>query len=143
MSQPISTVKELIANGAISDVRFLRMNAELRDEPDESFSDDDVHQSMQLNFRSLEDTIEFRLVSRVQTRHCEYEVIAATQVAAPGFEIDDAIAEEFTSRIGFTVVYPYIREAIQTASARLRVENVVIPLVDPESVSLTPLAETQ
>lgn len=140
MSKPISTVKELIANGAISDVRFLRMNAELRDEPDETFGEDDVRQSMQLNFRSLDDTIEFRLVSRVKTRLCEYEVVAATQVAAPGFKIDDSLAEEFTSRIGFTVVYPYVREAIHTASARLRVENVVIPLVDPESVSLSPLS---
>lgn len=137
MTAHIDSVASLIAAGHINDVRFLAISANVRDEPDESLEDDDVTQDVQLQVRKTDTTIEFRLSVDVRTQRCEYAATAATQVEVDEGVILDAVLQESAARIGFTVVYPYLREAVQSASVRLRIENIVIPLVDPESIRMT------
>lgn len=139
MTEVVSSISELIAQGHITDVRFVRFSGEVREEPDESFEDDDVMQQMQLNLRKTDTVVEFELTADVQTKNCVYAATAATQVTVSDGVIDESLIREFASRIGLTVVYPYVREAIQSASSRLRRENIVIPLVDPDTVQLEPV----
>lgn len=132
----ITTVAELIRLGHINDVRFLEFSARVRDEPDDSYAEDDVSQEIQLSLRKTDSAIEFRLSTKISTRLAEYEATAATQVEVDEGRITEAVVHDFAARIGFTVVYPYIREVVHSASSRLRVENIVIPLVDPAEIRL-------
>lgn len=136
MTVEISDISALIRDGHLTDVRFLRFNAEVRTEPRADIEEDDVVQTLKLALRTLKSVIEFRVSIDIETRECVYSAMAATQVNLDEASIDPELLPEFAPRIGFNVIYPYLREVIHSSSARLRRENIVIPLVDPNTIRL-------
>lgn len=127
----IKTARDLLPLGELVDVRYIKLSAETLDEPREGFGDDDVEQSMQVQFGYVDRVIEVRVEATVKTRIAEYDVIAATQfhVEKDGVTVPDNVVAEFAEAVGVMAVYPYIREAVQSLTTRLHESPVTMPLM--------------
>lgn len=126
----ISSAKELLEHGELVDVRFLSLSADLLDEPRPDFEDDDVEQSIQVQYGNGESVIEVRSEATVRTRVADYRVVAATQFRInDGIEFTEEAVAEFAEKVGAMAVYPYLREAVSSLTLRLREAPVTMPLM--------------
>lgn len=133
----ISSAEELLPHGDLVDVRFLKFSAEALDEPRPNFEDGDIEQTMQVVVGGSETAIEVRVDLTLLTATATYEVLAATQFHyAEGLEVSAEVAGEFAEKVGVMAVYPYLREAIQDFSGRLRNGPITIALM--RQTKLTP-----
>jgi len=137
LTEPM-TAAELLAMGELVDVRFLEFSAGLREEPRDDLESDDVEHGMNIMVGDSEGVLEVRARFTVDTAEAEYLVVAATQFHydAAQVRMTEALGREFAEKVGVMALYPYVREAIQSMSTRLRQEVITLPLMRTGQVSL-------
>ncbi len=133
----IETAAELLPEGELVDVRFLELSGVIRSEPRENFESNDVEQSLTVMVGTGPRVVEVRVEATVGTLTADYRVVAATQFKITSeAEFTEEAAGEFAERVGVMAVYPYLREAVQSMSARLREEPpVTMPLMRQASLT--------
>jgi len=131
-------VAELLQLGELVDVRFIEFSATLRDEPRDDLESDDLENSMQVMVGGEEGVLEIRVRIEAATAEANYVVVAATQFHFDATEVTvtEDLGREFAEKVGVMALYPYVREAIQSMSTRLRQTVVTLPLMRTGQVSL-------
>ncbi|NHA68223.1 hypothetical protein [Phycicoccus flavus] len=142
----IDDVVDLAALVELRDIIFFQVHAERlssgpgsENELHEVNREDEGQQiGIQIQERHSETRIEVRCVLHGETRDARYVIDAAAQyeVEAP-VVISPEVVEAFVERVGIMAVYPYLREALQSAAAKLRLDAPVLGLLRPGGVKLT------
>ena len=140
MTEPLDDqVRELLAIGELVDVRFLSFRADLRGELREDIKPDELESSMQVQVGRQPGVLEIRIDFDAITTAADYSVVAATQFhfdeEQP--EVSEELGRAFAEKVGVMAVYPYVREALQSMSMRLRQDAITLPLLRAGGVSLT------
>lgn len=94
-------------------------------------------QSIQLMIRSKPGRFEVR--AKLEFEQSDY--VATVDVAAmfavdESIELTETLRHEFTRRVAFMVLYPYLREALHQAVAKLRVDPPLLALITAEQLQL-------
>lgn len=132
-----SALMEVLQAGDLVDVRILSFAGRMATQR-EDLADDDVEQDFQAMVGQREGIIEVRVNANVRVRAAEYMVEAATQFHhSPELTVSEETAREFAEHVGVMAIYPYLREAIQDASARLRQRVLVLPLLRAGELTLS------
>ena len=130
------SLQDVVNAGELVDVRILSFSGGLADRRDD-LEEDDVEQDLQAMVGQRPGIIEVRVHATIRVRNAEYTVQAATQLHHDsGLEISEDLARDFAERVGVMAIYPYVREAVQSACTRLRQRVVVLPLLRAGELSL-------
>lgn len=131
-------LKEFLAMGELSDVRFLATHAEVHDDPNEELDEDTFTQDLLVRIGHLTGALEVRVELKVDAQFASYRVVAATQFHYQPLELEvpEELSRAFAEKVGVMAVYPYLREAINSLSTRHRQPPVTIPLLRLGEVGL-------
>jgi hypothetical protein len=132
------------------ELRGVRNDAGLDDNErsdDESQRDDDeaVEIEAQVYFRlqSSRDAAEVRQRLQVSAEEARFTVDMGMTFAFPRpIEVGQDVRQEFIQRVGLMALHPYVRESLQTLSAKLGVEPVLLPLRKTFDLELLDPAES-
>lgn len=133
MSEVITEIQDLVNRAEIADVVFHEVCA--KRSPESAEAEDEL--SMQIMAREDGKEIGIRLRATVVGGGGQYMVDAEGifELATPA-KISPEILSEFIEKVGVMVVYPYVREAINDAAARLCVTRPVLKLLRQGDVRL-------
>ena len=132
------SLQDVVNAGELVDVRILSFSGGMADRRDD-LEEDDVEQDLQAMVGQRPGIIEVRVHASIRVRAAEYTVEAATQLHHdPDLDISEDLARDFAERVGVMAIYPYVREAVQSACTRLRQRVVVLPLLRAGDLSLAP-----
>ncbi|WP_406203205.1 hypothetical protein OH807_26330 [Kitasatospora sp. NBC_01560] len=129
-----TTFDELSAVTELEDVTFLEVSGRRLFDQQEPRTDADSRTTLSVWLRGGDDgtTLEVRCRLELGSAQADFAVDAAAafSVRAP-FELTPEVQQEFLDRIGVTVLYPYLREALQGTAAKLGVDTPVLSLRGP------------
>ena len=131
------SLQDVLNAGELVDVRILTFSGKMVERRDD-LEEDDVEQDLQAMVGQRPGIIEVRVHATIRVRSAEYSVEAATQLHHdPDLEVSEDLAREFAEKVGVMALYPYVREAVQSACTRLRQRVVVLPLLRAGELLLT------
>lgn len=93
-------------------------------ETDDDLDNEDrpILRGVQIMTRADDDSLDVRAVARVDNSSAVVNVdVAALYGKAFAFDIDAEVLQEFVARVSMMTIFPFIREAVQTESARIGV----------------------
>lgn len=132
-ARTLATVHELLAVAELSDVVFYRVDAQRVEDP-EGVEDD---AAIQVQVRRDEHRMEVRCVLEHVSDGGRYVVEAASRYEfSEPVDFDEPVQNEFVARVGVMAVYPFLREALITESARLRLPAPVLGLLKAGAVEI-------
>lgn len=136
---PIEDVAQLAGMVELRDVVFFQVHAERLESVDDGTPDEaEPEIAIQIQERHSETRIEVRCILMGRTGDARYVIDAAAQYETEiPVELNPDVVEAFVERVGVMAVYPYLREALQSAAAKLRLEAPVLGLLRPGGVKLT------
>ena len=142
----VGDVAQLAGMVELRDIVFLRVHAERLESSWEGEGVHQVHQgppqeiAIQIQERHSETRIEVRCILAGETRDGRYLVDAAAQyeIKTP-VALSQDLVEAFVECVGVMAIYPYLRETLQSAASKLRLDAPVLGLLRPSGVTLTPL----
>ena len=142
--QQVGDVAELASLVELRDIVYFKVHADrieegeagLEGDPDTGARRPQV--AISVHERHDETRMQVRCVLEAETADGRYVVDAAARYETESaVTFDEDVAREFVARVGVMAVYPYIREALHSAAAKLRLEPPVLGLLRPGGVSLT------
>ncbi|MFA6298784.1 MAG: hypothetical protein WC642_06440 [Nocardioides sp.] len=122
-------VKEVIASAELASIDYYDVSASrLDDENPDHTGEDNLTISVQ--YRSVEQGFGVRLLAEVvlpngRARAC----VAGEYLLADGFDADERACQIFVNEVAVMTVYPYLREAMATATSRVFGEPLHLPIV--------------
>lgn len=129
----------------LRDIVFFQVHAERLNSTPKGAADGEVQNEpsqrigIQIQERHSETHIEVRCILEGETQDARYVIDAAAQYETETpVEINQDVVEAFVERVGVMAVYPYLREALQSAAAKLRLDAPVLGLLRPGGVKVTP-----
>ncbi|MBO9046716.1 hypothetical protein JG550_000849 [Curtobacterium flaccumfaciens pv. flaccumfaciens] len=135
----ISTAKDLLDVGELSGVRVHAFSAERVAGATAPNDSEEAEQSIQVQIGQNPGLVEVRVQLELKTAAANYRAEAASQYRFPSeYEVSERVAREFAEAVGVMAVYPYLRELVQSSSARLSLPPVTLPLLRQGAINLTP-----
>ncbi|MGV9265635.1 hypothetical protein ACWDRR_13355 [Kitasatospora sp. NPDC003701] len=129
-----STLDELTAATELEDVTFLEVSGRRLFDRQEPRTEADARTTLSVWLREGDDgtTLEVRCRLELGSVQADFVVDAAAAftLGAP-FELPAELQQQFVDRIGVTVLYPFLREALQGSAAKLGVDTPVLSLRGP------------
>lgn len=136
---PITDARGLLAVGELSGIRVHGFSAERIAGATPPPDSEDAEQSIQVQIGQNPGLIEVRVRLELKTTAARYQVDAASQFRfSEEHEVSEEIAREFAEGVGVMAVYPYLREFVQSSSARLSLPPITLPLLRQGEVNLSP-----
>lgn len=136
-------VHELFKIGELSGIRFNGFAAERIVGGELVTDEEQAEQSIQVSIGQNPGIVEVRVRLELVTSAARYSADAASQYRFPeDREVSEDLAREFAEAAGVMAVYPYLRELVQTSSARLSLPPVTLPLMRQGEVNLSPKDES-
>jgi len=135
----IADAKGLLGVGELSGIRVNGFSAERIAGAAPPVDSEDAEQSIQVQIGQNPGLIEVRVRLELKTTAAHYQVDAASQFRFPeADDVSEEVAREFAEAVGVMSVYPYLREIIQSSSARLSLPPITLPLLRQGEVNLNP-----
>jgi hypothetical protein len=135
----ITGAGELLAAGELTGIRVHGFSAERVAGATAASDSEEAEQAIQVQIGQKPGLIEVRVRLDLKTTAARYQVDAASQFRFPEeHEVSEDVAREFAEAVGVMSVYPYLREFVQSSSARLSLPPVTLPLLRQGEVDLTP-----
>ncbi|MER6396362.1 MULTISPECIES: hypothetical protein [unclassified Kitasatospora] len=129
-----ATLDELSAATELEDVTFLEVSGRRLFDQQEPRSEAENRTTLAVWLREGDDgtTLEVRCRLELGSAQADFVVDAAAafSLGAP-FELPAELQQLFVDRIGVTVLYPYLREALQGSATKLGVDTPLLSLRGP------------
>ena len=139
----VEDARELLQLGELSGIRFNGFSAERIAGGEPVTDEEQAEQSIQVSIGQNPGLIEVRVQLELTTSAAKYVADAASQYRYPDdHEVSEEVARQFAEAVGVMAVYPYLRELVQTSSARLSLPPVTLPLMRQGEVNLSPKDES-
>lgn len=129
----VNDARQLLEIAELTDIVFYEVHG--RRSPDAA----DSEPSVRIALKREAQTIEVRCRAYVASLGGAYSTDASAVFSLDeDVSISDEAMTEFVEKVGVMTVYPYLREAISQAAAKLGLERPILKLLRPGEVRVTP-----
>ena len=136
----IERVLELLNASELEDIQYHELSVKRKVLPDEQTSDEESEKGnfgVRPQFRLDGDSFGFRLVGEIESPVGDVRVAVASEYKlhedAP--ELDSYLVRLFGNKVGIMALYPFLREAIATLTAKSYGTSLFVPLIQQGEVA--------
>ncbi len=128
----ITDIQGLLLHCDVKEIIFWKISASRRE------AEGPTQQTTAVNWRSDESQMEVHLDANLATEDGEYAVhVSVTFSYDQPLDVSTEIQQEFVEKVGIMTVYPYLRETVTEAAAKLRLAIPTLGLIRAGQVHLT------
>lgn len=133
----VEAVLAVVANVSLASIDYYEVSASRLDEDIEL--DEDETLTISVQYRATESGFGVRLLAEMIAPHGRARACVAGEYQFnEGFETEDRACQLFVNEVGVMTVYPYLREALATTTARVFGEPLHLPMIERGDLRVEP-----
>lgn len=137
----VDEARELLELADLVDVFFYSIRSERNEGTAADWDGVAGELDLKINLLREGTRLEVRCVASVFNEEARYRVDAASRFElAEEVEVSDQAMAEFVGKVGLMAVYPYLREAVHQAAAKLRATPPMLGLLTSAQATVCPVA---